>query len=204
MPGTHFSHQACFCIPVGDRLGEDKLPALHTALSGAIYTSAERSWESEGARGNEQQGAPLELSADSSAQHLVPCSQHLCLKSCKPLSQCWCRPASQPDKLAVCMDEPRQWLSSDLLIQVKQILSLDLMHHSIKSWLTFSAKLSCFSVWRARFPRCQLWSQFSWDAKHTAIAKCLCYHPHLIKVYNCMPSSVLLCQCHLLGELLRY
>lgn len=67
-----------------------------------------------------------------SVQYLTPCSPHLRLKSCKQLSQRLGRPASQTDTLAVCLDEPRQWLSNDLLIQVKQILSLDLLKHLIK------------------------------------------------------------------------
>lgn len=44
---------------MGDRLGEDKLPALRTGLGGAIYTSAERSPESEGVRENGLQEASL-------------------------------------------------------------------------------------------------------------------------------------------------
>lgn len=62
------------------------------------------------------------------------------------------REASQPDALAVC--RWAQWLCNDLQIQVKQILSLDLLQHLIKKELTciFSKALELYSL-ESSFPQ---------------------------------------------------
>lgn len=139
-----------------------------------------------------------------SVQYLTPCSQHLWLKSCKQLSQHLGRPANRTNTLAVCIDEPRQWLSNDLLIQVKQILSLDLLKHLIKKELTqiLSKTLELYSL-ESSFPYMPgLESVFLGRQTHST---CLlrCYHPHLIRAYNFMPCSVPPSLYHLLCELLR-